>query len=438
MIKKLDEVNMLHAFPEVSFSDGYAIGTYQVRVPTRNIEKLAQAIAEEQTTGTWIQVGADSAEKSRRFGAKVAAIYEVPDAMSDYQPEGTPTHIIQIAFPVLNFGTSIPMMLSTVFGNISASGMIKFIDCAFPKSYIEQFNGPMFGVPGLRDVLGVPDRPLLNAMIKPNIGWTPGEGARLFYEAARGGVDIIKDDELMPADEAFCPLKERVTRFMEMEKKVFEQTGERTLYAVNITDDAAKIRENALRAIEYGANCLMLNVYTAGFSALRMLADNPDIKVPILAHVDFAGAYCGSTYTGINSALLIGKLVRLCGGDFQINGHPWGKFPVKPKGFFRSFKFFTQPWWHIKPMMYAASGGTTQLAVPHIVNAVGTDVILASGGAVHGHPDGSEAGARSMRQAIDAVTQDINLAEYAKTHKELARMLERLDPDIRKNFDLMK
>lgn len=438
MIQRLDDVNLGHAFPEVAFSEDYIIGTYQVRMKTSNIEKLALAIADEQTTGTWIKVGADSVEKKRKFGAKVAAIYEVPDTGGDYVEDLPPMYIIQIAFPMANIGTSLPMMLSTIFGNISASGMVKFIDCAFPKKYVEQFTGPKFGVEGMREVLGVKDRPLLNAMIKPNIGWTPEEGAEIFYNAAKGGVDIIKDDELLPADEDFCPLKERVTRFMEKEKQVFEETGERTLYSVNITDSIDKIKDNAYRAIEYGANSIMLNVYTSGHGALKMLADDPNINVPILAHVDFVGAYASSTYTGISAPLVIGKLTRLAGGDFQINGHPWGKFPVSYKVFYRSFKFFTQPWWNIKPMMYACSGGTTQLVVKNCIDALGTDIILAAGGGVHGHPDGSEAGARSMRQAIDAAITGVDLLEYAKTHKELARMAQMLSPDIMKNFDLMK
>ena len=438
MIKKLDEVNLCHAFPEVAFSEDYIIGTYQVRIKTSSIEKLAVAIADEQTTGTWIKVGADSDEKRKKFGAKVVAIYEVPDAGPDYVEDLPPLYIIQIAFPMANMGASLPMMLSTVFGNISASGMLKWIDVAFPKKYVEQFQGPKFGVQGLRDALGVYDRPLLNAMIKPNIGWTPDEGAEIFYQAARGGVDIIKDDELMPANEIFCPLKDRVTKFMEKEKKAFEETGEHTLYAVNVTDSAEKIRDNALRAIEYGANCIMLNAYTAGHAALKMLADDPAINVPILAHVDFVGAYASSTYTGISAPLVIGKLTRLAGGDFQINGHPWGKFPIAYKTFYRSFKFFTQPWWNIKPMMYACSGGTTQLVVKNCIDALGTDIILAAGGGVHGHPDGSCAGATSMRQAIDAAIQGVDLIEYAKTHRELMRMAERLGPDVMKNFDLMK
>ena len=437
MIRRLEEENLTYAFPEVAFDDGYVIATYQAKVKTSNIERLAMAIADEQTTGTWIKVGADSMEKTRRFGAKLVALYEVPDAGCDYMSDEPPLYIIQLAYPAHNFSTSMSALMTVLFGNISASGMIRLIDVAFPRRMIEGFQGPKFGVQGLRDVLGVPERPLLNAMIKPNIGWTADEGAELFYRACRGGVDVIKDDELMLADGPFCPLEDRVRKFMAAEKRVYEETGERSLYAVNISDETGKVRDNAYRVLEYGGNCLMVNVYTTGFDTLKMLADDPNINVPILAHVNFAGAMAGSTYTGIAAPLLIGKITRLAGGDFQINGHPFGKFPVSYKLFYRSFKFFTQPWWNIKPMMYACSGGTTQLAVEKILRDVGTDVILAAGGGVHGHPDGSEAGARSMRQAIDAALAGVPVVEYAKDRPELARMLGFLNPDLRKNFDLM-
>lgn len=437
MIRKLDQENLTYAFPEVAFDDDYVIATYQAKVKTSNIEKLAMAIADEQTTGTWIKVGADSMEKTRRFGSRLVALYEVPDIGCDYQSDEPPMYIIQIAYPMANFSTSMSALMTILFGNISASGMIRLIDVAFPKKFVAQFQGPKFGVQGMRDVLGAPERPLLNAMIKPNIGWTPDEGADLFYKACKGGVDVIKDDELMLADSAFCPLVERVTKFMAAEKRVFEETGEHSLYAVNISDETAKVRDNAYRVLEAGGNCLMVNVYTTGFDTLKMLADDPNINVPILAHVNFAGTMASSTYTGIAAPLLVGKITRFAGGDFQINGHPFGKFPVSYKLFYRCFKFFTQPWWNIKPMMYACSGGTTQLAVEKIVKAVGTDVMLAAGGGVHGHPDGSEAGAKSMRQAIDAAMAGIPVVEYAKTHAELARMLSFLNPDLMKNFDLM-
>lgn len=437
MAEKLDMVDLKFAFPEVALDDDYIIGTYQVRMETKNIERLALAVADEQSTGTWIKVGHDSLAKSKEFGAKVVSIYEVPDYGADRIEELPPLHIVQLAFPMKNMGDSLPMLLSTVFGNIAASGMLKWIDVAFPKKYIAKFQGPRFGVEGIRDVLGVHDRPLLNAMIKPNIGWSPDEGAEIFYQAAAGGVDIIKDDELLPADGPYCPLEERVTKMMAMEKRAYEETGEHTLYAVNITDDPAKVRDNALRALDKGANCLMLNVYTAGLGLLRSLAEDTEINVPVLAHSDFVGAYSGSTYTGVSAPLIMGKITRLAGGDMQIGGHPWGKFPIPYALFMRTFRFFTQPWWNIKPMFYLFSGGTTQLSVAKAVQECGIDVVVAAGGAVHGHPDGSTAGARSMRQAIDAAVKGIDLMEYAKTAPELMRMAQLLDPDILKNFALM-
>ncbi len=437
MVKTLDDINMSYAFPEVAFDEDYILATYQCNVPTSDIEKLALAIADEQTTGTWIKVSHETDDKKKKFGGKITAIYELPDTGNDMVvPQAPPMHIIQIAYPKANMGTSFPMILSTLFGNISASGPIKLIDVAFPKSYLAEFTGPKFGVEGIRDVLGVKDRPLVNAMIKPNTGWTPEEGADLFYQASKGGVDIIKDDELMPCNESFCPQKDRVKLFMEKEKQVFEETGEHTLYATNVTDRIDKVRDNAYRAIEYGANAIMINTYTSGFGTLQMLSEDPNINVPILAHIDFAGVYCGSTYTGMSAPLTIGKFVRLAGGDMQINGHPWGKFPFPMKTLSRCFRFFTQPWWNIKPMLYLVSGGTNQMMVDKAINALGPDIVLAAGGAIHGHPEGSEAGAKSMRQAIDAAMQGIPVAEYAKTHKELAQMAQMLGATV--NFDLMK
>jgi ribulose 1,5-bisphosphate carboxylase large subunit-like protein len=46
------------------------------------------------------------------------------------------------------------------------------------------------------------------------------------------------------------------------------------------------------------------------------------------------------------------------------------------------------------------------------------------GGGIHGHRMGGTAGARSVRQAIDAIMKKIPLKEAAKEHPELAAALE--------------
>lgn len=189
---------------------------------------------------------------------RVVSIYEGPHFEREVPPHIKKRHfIVQIAIPCLNFEPQIPMLLSTLAGNdISITYRVKLLDIRFPESFVKTFQGPKFGIPGIREILNVKGRPLIVNMIKPCIGIEPRVGAELFYEAALGGVDAVKDDEVL-ANTSYSPIVGRVKAFMEKEKQAFEETGEHTLYAVNITDEVDRIKENAYRAVEARANCLM-------------------------------------------------------------------------------------------------------------------------------------------------------------------------------------
>ena len=78
-----------------------------------------------------------------------------------------------------------------------------------PKPFLNAFSGPSFVIEGLQNLTGVYDRPLLLNMIKPCTGFMAEVGQKIFYETALGGVDFIKDDELL-GDPTFCPLVQRV------------------------------------------------------------------------------------------------------------------------------------------------------------------------------------------------------------------------------------
>ncbi|GAI38097.1 unnamed protein product [marine sediment metagenome] len=62
--------------------------------------------------------------------------------------------------------------------------------------------------------------------------------------------------------------------------------------------------------------------------------------------------------------------------------------------------------------------------VPYLVKHLGKDLMVQAGGGVHGNRLGTEAGARAMRQAVDAVMKGISLKEYSKTHIELKTALD--------------
>ncbi|RWI99849.1 MAG: ribulose 1,5-bisphosphate carboxylase, partial [Mesorhizobium sp.] len=48
------------------------------------------------------------------------------------------------------------------------------------------------------------------------------------------------------------------------------------------------------------------------------------------------------------------------------------------------------------------------------------------GGGIVSHPDGPGAGVRAVQQAWQAAVDNIPLAEFALTHPELARSIEKL------------
>jgi len=79
----------------------------------------------------------------------------------------------------------------------------------------------------------------------------------------------------------------------------------------------------------------------------------------------------------------------------------------------------------MKTVFPVSSGGLHPGVLPEVVKRLGSDVILQIGGGTVGHPDGPAAGARAVRQAIDAAMTGIPIEEYAEDKKELKRALEK-------------
>ncbi|NOY77973.1 MAG: ribulose 1,5-bisphosphate carboxylase [Calditrichaeota bacterium] len=425
------------ALPDGINDDEYIVATYLASFPANvPVPQLSLALAIEQSTGTWVPVPGETPEVRVKHVAKVIGIYEMPDLEFSVPPSmETRNYILQIAYPEINIGEQIPMLLTTVVGNISMGGRVKVLDIRFPEKYVRGFQGPGFGIEGIRKILGVPKRPLLNNMIKPCTGYPVEVGVELFRAAALGGCDVIKDDELL-ADASFNSLQERVKRYMEVERQVFEETGEHTLYTVNVTDKIPKVFENARKAVELGANAIMVNYLAVGFPVLQALAEDPAIDVPILAHMDVAGALYMSPFHGISSHLVMGKLPRLAGADIVVFPAPYGKAPVLVDKFKNVAKNLTFPLYQLKPSFPMPSGGITPAVVPKLIEDLGTEVMIGSGGGIHAHPDGPIAGARAFRQAIDAVMEGVPLSEAAKAHPELAKALEQWKDPFGKGLSL--
>jgi 2,3-diketo-5-methylthiopentyl-1-phosphate enolase len=412
------------AMPESLDYGEFVIATYLYRTPPGvDIHRAAAALAEQQSTGTWVTLERETAALRERHAARVVAIWEVPDHETVAPVAETRAWVLQIAFPCHNIGGQIPLLLATVYGECASSGEIKLLDLHLPESFVGAFKGPKFGMDGIRELVGATGRPLLITMLKPALGLTPKESAEVFYQAAIGGSDGVKDDELL-VSHPWSHFLDRVREHERAAQQAFDETGHRTLYFVNITDRPDRLIANAYRAIETGASALMVDFLTVGTSALAMLADDPAIAVPIMGHLAFGGAMYAAPWSGVSSHLVLGKLPRLAGVDVVVYPSPYGTLQYLRSKHLRLASAMTDSFFGIRPTLPTPGGGLHAGMVPRLVDDLGIDHAFGAGGAIHGHPMGPAAGARAIRQAMDAAVVGQALTDAAASHPELAAALE--------------
>ena len=419
------------AYAEDLQDKGYVTATYFVELPARtDFVAKAASFGVGQSIGTWIEVPGITREMLEHHLARIVAVYDLPPIeLATQLPEGKRAAIVQIAFPEANFGPQFPMLFTTLLGNdVSTATQLKLIDLQLSPTFAAGFTGPRFGIAGLRQRLNIPQRPILLNMIKPCTGFSPQEGAGLFAESARSGVDIVKDDELL-GNPAFNPLRERVGAYRRAADQVYAESGHRAVYCANITDRPERMLENAHRAEELGAGMVMVNAVSTGLGLVQALAEDTGFHLPILTHYAGAGALTESPNSGISSPLLLGKLCRLAGADASMFSSIYTNYPLLRDRYLRTAQLQRMLLYQLKPTLPVIGGGIHPATAARIIEDLGTDVMLAVGGAIQGHPDGAMAGGRAMRQAIDAVMEKVPLAQKAKAHPELRRALEAWAPD---------
>ena len=394
------------------------IATYYFRTKDGvDASYAANAIREEQTTGTWTSLSTvnDKTAYVHALDGSVEDLVELPDG----------GYLTRICFPHEIFENgNIPQYLSVIAGNLFGLGKleaVRLLDIDLPENLCG--CGPKFGIDGVRKIVGteVSCRPHIGTIIKPKVGLNPKDTAQVAYEAALGGLDLIKDDETL-TNQSFCPLFERLEAVMDALDRAKDETGKQVLYAVNVTTGGDKIVELAHKAVSAGANMLMVDVLTAGFSAIQALAEDSAINVPIHVHRTMHGALTRNPHHGI-AMRPIAKLVRSAGGDQLHTGSVSGKMGSKAGEVIADNMEITKQLSYLKPVFPVSSGGLHPGKVAAEISKLGTDIVLQAGGGIHGHPEGTTAGTRAMLQAAEAAVLGIPAREYSLSHPELAAAL---------------
>ncbi|MCK4380116.1 MAG: type III ribulose-bisphosphate carboxylase [Candidatus Lokiarchaeota archaeon] len=421
----MDYVNLDY---EPSENDLIAMYFVEISPECRNLEHASEEIAKESSIGTWTEIATLSAEIAKKL--KPSTFYINKE-----------NSIVKIAYTKELFEIdNLPQILSAIAGNIYGMKVLKslrLLDISFPKDIVKAYKGPKFGIEGIRKLTKVKDRPLLGTIVKPKVGLNEVEHAKICGDAWIGGLDIVKDDENLTSM-TFNKFEKRIKETLKTRDKAENHTGERKFYMPNITAPLSTMKKRADFVIENGGEYVMVDILTVGFSALQEIRDYLDDKeVVIHAHRAMHAALTRNKKHGM-TMLALSKLMRLIGMDQLHTGTVVGKMEGGKEEVLECNKILTsqkisdnnttllnQDWRDIKPTLPVASGGLSPLHIPDLIEILGKDMVYQFGGGCHGHPSGTEAGAKAIRQAIDAVLNGSTLKEYAIKNIELAKAIEK-------------
>ena len=396
--------------------------------------RVADTMAGEQSSGTFVPVPGETPELKARAAARVerlemlnedvaAPSLPVPGA----QPDGPLRRaLVTLSWPLDNLGPSLPNLVATVAGNLfelkPVTGL-RLLDIRLPAAFGQAYAGPRFGIEGTRRLSGVHGRPLIGTIVKPSVGFGPEETADLVERLCEGGIDFIKDDELQ-SDGPACPFDARVRAVMRVVERHADRSGRKVMVAFNLTGDLDQMRRRHDLLVREGATCLMASLNSIGLVGMIELARFS--ALPIHAHRNGWGYLSRHPLLGW-SYIAWQKIWRLAGADhMHVNGLA-NKFAETDDSVVASARTCLTPLFPDHPClaMPVFSSGQSALQAPATYEALrSTDLIVTAGGGIMAHPDGPSAGVAAMREAWDAAVAGIPLAEHARRHPALGRALE--------------
>jgi ribulose-bisphosphate carboxylase large chain len=405
------------------------VATYLLETPYP-LERAAEVIAGEQSSGTFVAVPGETPELKARYGARVERltpldVTDTPSLPGCRIPPDAPRPPryqraeMVLSFPFENMGANLPTLVATVCGNLyelSDHSGLKLLDLELPEAFAERYPGPQFGIAGTRRLSGVYDRPLIGTIVKPSVGLSPQQTATLVSELAEAGLDFIKDDELM-ADPPHSPLQERVAAVMEVINAHADRTGKKIMFAFNITDELDAMKRHHDTVLAANGTCVMVSLNSVGYPAVSALRRYS--QLPIHGHRNGWGMITRCPALGMEFTAYQ-KLWRLAGVDhLHVNGLQ-NKFWEPDDSVMKSIHACLTPLFGGYAVMPVVSSGQWAGQAPETYRRAGSlDLMYLAGGGIMAHPGGPAAGVRSIRQAWEAAVQDIPLDVYARDHREL-------------------
>ena len=311
--------------------------------------------------------------------------------------------VIQIAFPIINTNWKedgiTQLMVQVMGGQLDIDKILKcrLLKLEFPSEVLSYFKGPKFGIEGIRKFLNLHDKPLLGAIIKPKTGISPQILLEMVKELVENGVNFIKEDEIL-SNPCFCSIEERVPLIMDY----INNSGKKVVYCVCINADYPYILDRVKQVHALGGNGVHINFW----NGLGVYKSVRELDLPIFVHFQKSGdkILTDTQHRFSIDFNVICQLAGMMGVDF-IHSGMWGGYCDDDETVLRT----NLDTLHSHNVMPALSCGMHPGIVQAIHKRFGHNFLANTGGAIHGHPQGTGAGVRAMRQAID---NEVDKEEY--------------------------
>jgi ribulose 1,5-bisphosphate carboxylase large subunit-like protein len=325
--------------------------------------------------------------------------------------------LLKLRFPVVLFRHDMYSLISVLYGELIIPENIKLISVEFHPAFIDHFNGPNYGLKGVRELIGIHHRPLVIGTLKYLNGADRNYFEKILHDSAKGGLDIIREDEIF-FDDSFVPYKERIKIAADAVRKYSEEYGKNIQYAPFLTGSLTEMSDKIEIALKEGIKMFVINLFPAGFENLQYLSDTYDTV--FIVNPGYPSFFYEEDLFGIEPSVLFGRFIRVSGGDVVLIPSPYRNKKVPHHRTAEISVSLQERFEDILPSLPVLYGQIKPLDIYQIFNDFGNQIAVDIGGRYLKFKKGAYLGAKAYMDAVESVSTGVSIEECKSINPDVA------------------
>ena len=273
---------------------------------------------------------------------------------------------------------------------------IRLTELVLPESLLAHFPGPLGGIDQIRQVTGAHERAMLMTVLKPR-GSSPEHLADLALRFARGGGDILKDDQNL-VETNIPDFIKRINLCAQSIEKATQSTGRRCLYLPHAAGSGDHLKRQLEAVAEAGLHGVVLCPWVMGLETAATAAR--EFELMWLAHPAMAGSLTESRDRGVSTNVLLGTLVRAAGADISIFPGSGGRISSSHDDEAATCRALTAPMGSLQATLPCTGGGKRLDQVATTGRERGPDFAVLVGGDLLRQRENLEAATRNAIEGL--------------------------------------